>query len=85
MGPLQMNMQVAMPMAMRMPAMNLHRLQMPMQSMQPMQQLCSTMSSMQPFGFPMSFVLITIGGSLDSNARMFCGMIDDRRGRGRTH
>ena len=31
------------------------------------------------------FVFITIGGSLDSNARTFCGMMDDRQGRGRTH
>ena len=53
MGPLQMNMLVAMPMAMPMPAMNVHQLQLPMQPMQPMQQLCSTMCSMQPFGFPM--------------------------------
>ena len=53
MGPLQMNMLVAMPMAMPMPAMNIQLLKMPMQPMQPMQQLCSTMSSMQPFGFPM--------------------------------
>ena len=53
MGPLQMNMPVDMPMAMLMPAMNMHLPQMPMQPVQPMQQLCSTMSSMQLFGFPM--------------------------------
>ena len=50
MGPLQMNMPAAIPMAMPMQAMNMHQLQMPMQ---PREQLCSMMSSMQPFGFPM--------------------------------
>ena len=33
----------------------------------------------------LSFVFITIGGSLDSNARTFCRIIEDRRGRGRIH
>ena len=33
----------------------------------------------------LSSLFITIGGSLDSNARTFCRVIDDCRGRGWTH
>ena len=33
----------------------------------------------------LSFVFITIGGSLDLNARTFCRMIDDRWGQKRTY